>query len=436
MASKPSLQLAAAHVLRDVIDHGRSLDQSIAAQSKRVAPADRAALRELGYGGCRHYGYLDGVIGGLLAKPIRRKDRMLHFLLVAGLYQIRFMRVPDHAAVNQTVAALGASRQSWARGLVNGVLRNVIRAREEGRFGELEAKLTPPQSVSLPDPVYQWFRQSWPDECEAIFQAIGERPPMTLRVNMARTTRQDYLALLKARGIPALATTESPCGVTLDQPMAVEEIPMFAEGWVSVQDESAQLCTAAMALEPGLRVLDGCAAPGGKTCAMLEAEPGIEMTAVDLPERSQPIHQNLARIGLEAEVWQSGLGDLAQNRNGRLWDRILLDVPCSGTGVIRRHPDIRHRRLEGDLESFAGQQRGLLDTAWGMLSPGGMLLYVTCSVMPTENDGVIGTFLAARDDARAGPPPGIAGITTTHGCQRLPGIHPGDGFYYCRLGKL
>ena len=434
--ARASLQIAAAHVLRDVIDQGRSLDQTLQAQERRVKPDQVGALREIGFGGCRHYCHLDGIISSLLSRPIRRKDRMVHFLLVAGLYQIIHMRMPDHAAVNQSVAALQASRQAWARGLVNGVLRSYLRARDDGRLVDLETELAPSQRASLPAHLHRWIQQAWPDHAGDICRALNERPPMTLRINRLKTTREGYRALLDERGIDAGITRDSPVGMNLACPTGVDALPMFREGWVSVQDESAQLCMAAMDLRPGMRVLDACAAPGGKTCAILESEPEIRLTAVDLPERADSIRQNLRRAGLEADVRAGGLEELADWREWDPWDCILLDVPCSGTGVIRRNPDIRHRRQPGDLDRFATQQQRLLEIAWELLVPGGMLLYVTCSIMPQENDGVIDGFLRRHSGARVRSLAGIPGLATRHGIQRLPGVHDGDGFYYCRLGKL
>ncbi len=423
-------------MLRDVIDQGRSLDQTLQAQERRVKPDQVGALREIGFGGCRYYCHLDGIISSLLSRPIRKKDRMVHFLMVAGLYQIIHMRVPDHAAVNQSVAALGASRQAWARGLVNGVLRGYLRIRDDGRLMELEKALAPAQHASLPVHLHEWILEAWPNHAGSIFRAFNERPPMTLRINRLKTTREGYRALLDDRGIVAEITRDSPVGMNLACPSGVGDLPMFEEGWVSVQDESAQLCVAAMGLRPGLRVLDACAAPGGKTCAILESEPGVRLTAVDLPERAGGIRQNLRRIGLQVELRAGSLEELVDWREWDPWDCILLDVPCSGTGVIRRHPDIRHRRLPGDLERFATQQQHLLETAWELLAPGGTLLYVTCSIMPRENDCVVDGFLRRYSGARVDPLAGIPGLATRHGIQRLPGVHDGDGFYYCRLGKL
>ncbi len=434
--AKTSLQIAAAHVLRYVIDQGRSLDQALASQADRIGSDQVGALREMGYGGCRHYGYLNQIISSLLPRPLRQKDRTIHFLLVVGLYQIIHMRVPDHAAVHETVAALNATRRTWARGLVNGVLRTFLREEDDAGSNGFRSHRESAPRVRLPTHIYQWIQQAWPDHTDAICEAYGERPAMTLRVNRQKTTREHYLQLLQERHLPAERTSDSADGIHLVRPMNVDEIPRFLDGWVSVQDESAQLCTAAMCLRPALRVLDACAAPGGKACAMLESEPGIHLTAVDLPERMDSLWRNLQRIGLTAELQGNGLEALADWREHGLWDRILLDVPCSGIGVIRRHPDICYRRQPGDLERFAAQQLRLLELAWRLLVRGGRLLYVTCSILSQENDGVIDQFFDLHSEARAVPLTAVPGIRTRHGIQRLPGVHPGDGFFYCGLSKL
>ncbi len=423
-------------MLRNVIDQGRSLDRVLADQERRVQSADIGALREIGYGGCRHYSYLDGIVSLRLVKPLRKKDRIIHFLLIVGLYQIMHMRVPDHAAVHQAVAALNATRQSWARGLVNGVLRGFLQSRggvDPDPFGD---QLMPAQRASLPHHMYEWVLASWPEDADTIFHAFNERPPLTLRVNRQKTNRDAYLALLADRSIVAEPTRDSPDGINLARPMHVEHIPCFATGWVSVQDESAQLCTGAMDLRPGLHVLDACAAPGGKTGALLEREPGIRLTAVDLPERMHSLQQNLARTGGDCILMGNGLEELACASGHRSWDRILLDVPCSGTGVIRRHPDIRHRRQVGDLERFSAQQQHLLELAWKLLTPQGMLLYVTCSILPQENDAVVERFLDQHPEAHCLSLTTIPGIRTRYGVQRLPGVHPGDGFFFCALTAL
>jgi len=432
----PNLQLVAAHVLRDVVDQGRSLDRTLETEAERLDASQKPALHEMAYGGLRFYNYLEGLLELLIQKPIRRKDRMVHFLLVVGLYQIKFMRTPDHAAVNQTVKGLAASKQSWAKGLVNGVLRRFLREIENDSLADLEHKLTAAQRVAFPDFFYSAILDAWPDLCAQIFDASNQKPPLTLRINRQKTKREGYLKLLSEKKIEGVKTKDSDLGVVIAQPRPVAELPMFNEGWVSVQDESAQLCTKAMQLEKNLRMLDGCAAPGGKTCAMLESEPSLKMTAVDLPERVFSIEQNLERLGLSAIVRDMGLEEYSDWWDEQPWDRILLDVPCSGSGVIRRHPDIRHRRQPGDLERFASQQLELLETAWVMLATHGVLLYVTCSLLPKENDGVIGAFLEKESDVKVSPLSSVGGLETQYGRQRLPGVHEGDGFYYCLLTKL
>jgi 16S rRNA (cytosine967-C5)-methyltransferase len=290
--------------------------------------------------------------------------------------------------------------------------------------------------VSFSPFLYKAIEHAWSEHAAAILRSSNQRPPMTLRVNLQKTSRDDYLNLLTAKSIEAEQTKDSQIGVTLKQPIAVDDLPGFSKGWVSVQDESAQLCPGALMLAPGLRVLDTCAAPGGKTCAILEHEPSVSVTAVDLPERVDAIAQNLKRINLKAVIHDSGLEDHHQWWDGRPWDRILMDVPCSGTGVIRRHPDIHHHRQPGDLERFATQQLHLLKVAWSMMARGGKLLYVTCSIMPQENDDVIEQFLMTANDGKVEQISGIAGVQSRHGLQRLPGVHNGDGFYFCRLAKL
>ena len=433
--AKPNLQLVAAHTLRNVVDQGRSLDRTLETESQRLDSEQRPMLHEMAYGGLRFYSYFDGLLAQLISKPIRRKDRMVHFLLIVGLYQIKHMRTPDHAAVNQTVKALAASKQSWAKGLVNGVLRQFLRELEKDDLASLETKLTPAQRIAFPPFLYTSICDAWPDACEKILNESNQKPPLTLRVNQQKTTREQYLELLAENNIEAIPTEESVLGLVVTQPRPVAELPMFNEGWVSVQDESAQLCAQLMDLDSGMRVLDGCAAPGGKTCAMLEAEPSLQVTAVDLPERVSGIEENLRRLGLQAVIRDMGLEEYSDWWDKQPWDRILMDVPCSGSGVIRRHPDIRHRRQPGDLERFASQQLDLLNTAWEILADSGLLLYVTCSILPQENDEVIEGFLERHTNAIHLPVDAAGGVVTRFGRQRLPGVHSGDGFYYCLLSK-
>ena len=425
------LQLWAARTLLSVIDKKASLDDALAQYGKH-AVEQHGALQELCYGGCRFYFYFDAILTRLLKKPIKDRDRIVHFLLVVALYQITQMRTPDHAAVNQCVKALAKTNQSWAKGLVNGVLRRFLREQDT-----LTKDIhLPHEQFAFPAFFAELIDESWPEFARDILAASNQRPPMTLRVNHQRTQRGLYGKQLTAAKLAFSLTADSDMGIILDQPVPVTELPGFADGQVSVQDESAQLVTDLMGLRPGLKVLDGCAAPGGKTCAMLESEPELaSMTALDFPKRMTSIQQNLDRLSLNATLISEDLTHFDTWWDGQLFDRILLDVPCSGSGVIRRHPDIKHRRRKADFNQFAERQLAILDSAWKMLAPGGLLVYVTCSVMNCENDGVIGQFSDRTPDVDIQHLDDKLGIQTQFGRQRLPGVHQGDGFYYCRLAK-
>jgi len=425
-----SAHLAAARVVMEVVDHGRSLDFALAAHAHDLSRR-RAWLHEVAAGGCRHYHRFDAMLARLMKTPLKDPARVVHFLMINACHQIEHMRMPDHAALNESVEAVKGTRFAWSANLINAVLRNFLDKR-----ASLQGGLGGAARAAFPDWLHREIRAHWPAHCEEIFAASNRRPPLTLRVNRLKTGRDEYLALLARAGVAAAPTADSAVGVTLNAPMPAEEIPGFAAGLASVQDEAAQLVAPAAAPRAGERVLDGCAAPGGKTGLLLEAQPQLRLTAVDLPERIGSVEQNLARLGLTAEVVAADLRDPAWAR-GRRFELAVLDVPCSGSGVIRRHPDIKHRRRAGDIARFASQQSQLLSRAWALLADGATLLYVTCSILPAENDAVVGQFIAQQPDACAEPhanwaPPGIA---TGFGVQRLPGVHAGDGFYYCRLKK-
>lgn len=458
------LQLAAANVLRLVVDHKLSLDDGLDRYFPQVGE-NRSQLQELCYGGCRFYFHFDAVLRQLLKKPVKPKDRIIHFLLIGALYQINYMRTPDHAAVNQCVNALKKTNQAWAKNLVNGVLRNYLRDHKRlieekhgkkphsGHSGKTHSgtpmdttKMSGGASMnnstelahkrSFPDFFIDQFKQSWPEHYELILKASNARPPMTLRVNQRLNDRTSYAKSLEDLGIGFELTQNSDTGLTLTKPMPVEDIPGFLEGEVSVQDESAQMTISGLTLKPGQRILDGCAAPGGKTCAILEAQPDLaSVTAVDFKKRISGIKQNLERLKLTANLITGDVTHMDEWWDGVMFDSVLLDIPCSGSGVIRRHPDIKHRREPTDFAKFAEKQKQIITAGWEMLTPGGVLLYVTCSVLKQENDEVIGEFIKEYNDAQIESLDEHFGIETQFGRQRLPGIHPGDGFYFCRLNK-
>lgn len=421
----------AAGVLAGVLA-GKSLNQLLPPALEQVSPRDRALLQQLCYGSLRQAPRLQSVLGQLLAKPLRDKDRDVLGLLLCGLYQLEDTRIPDHAAVSATVAATRALKKPWAKGLANAVLRRFLRERES-----LLAGLDSAASAAHPGWLYQAIQQQWPEQAERIIAANNSQPPMTLRVNSARCSREHYLEQLGGAGIEARAGSISADAIYLAAPLDVAELPGFAEGLVSVQDEAAQLAASLLAAEAGERVLDACAAPGGKSCHILERQPGLgELVAMDVdPDRLARVEANLNRLQLDATVL---VGDAARPPaalTAASFDRILVDAPCSASGVIRRHPDVKLLRRREDIASFARQQLAILTGLWPLLRPGGRLLYATCSLLEAENSALVEQFLAATGDARLGTTPSPAGERSSAGCQLLPEPAGADGLFYSLLEK-
>ena len=417
----------AATAVCEVIDSKRSLDAALTRARNQLEPARAARLAELCYGACRYYHYYDGMLAQLIDKPIKSRDRIVHFLLINACHQLDNMRAPDYAVVDGSVDAVKGGRFAWADKLINAVLRGFVARRDS-----LRAHLPTHAQLAFPKWLHEKVNEAWPAQCAQICDASNQKPPLTLRVNRRKISRDDYLRKLDEHGMRAQPTEHGAFGVTLQSPTPVERIFGFADGLASVQDESAQLVGVDCAPRKGERVLDACAAPGGKTGLLLEAEPEIALVALDSAARNDAVRENLARLTLRAEVID---GDLTRRQtwwDGRAFDCVLLDAPCTGSGVIRRHPDIKHRRASSDVDQFAAQQCAMLTDAWAMLRKSGVLLYVTCSILPDENDAVIETFIDAHRNATPQPLT-VPGIATRFGKQRLPGVHPGDGFYYCKL---
>jgi 16S rRNA (cytosine967-C5)-methyltransferase len=422
----------------DQVCQGRSLSQALD-EIPSVASAQRPLIQEIGYGTLRDYPRLSRLAEGLLKKPLKTKDGDLHALLLVGLYQLTAMRVPVHAAVSETVAATTALKKPWARGLVNGVLRNFLRHREQC-LASLETDET--AHWAHPRWLIDAIREAWPGQWQAILAANNRRPPMCLRVNTARIDVDEYLARLVAADCPARRRGFAPAAVELERPVDVSELPGFARGQVSVQDEAAQLAAGLLQLAPGQRVLDVCAAPGGKTGHILETAE-VELVAVDVaPVRLEKVAENLTRLGQRAQLIAGDATRPAAWWDGRLFDRILLDVPCSATGVIRRHPDIKLLRRPADIQTLLTLQTHILDATWPLLRPGGILLYATCSVLPQENAQQVMAFVARQTDAQALTIDAGWGHAVEIGRQILPGDNVGaneaggmDGFYYACLTK-
>ncbi len=391
---------------------------------------DKAFVQALCYGVCRQYHRLDFILNNLLDKPL--KDMEVKSLLLVGLYQLNYMRVKPYAAVSESV--LAARKKPWAKALVNAVLRNYLRDKDN-----LEAKANTVQSAALshPDWLIRQLELDWPDQAADCLQANNQPPPMALRVNLKKISRESYLQRLAEKDIAASAVSYCRSAIILDNPVPVELLPGFNEGLVSVQDTAAQLAAELLDVRIGHRVLDVCAAPGGKAAHILENQPQLrELHAVDIDEsRMRRVTENLQRLGLSATLI---VGDAAKPEawwDGRPFDRILLDAPCSASGVIRRHPDIKLLRRAEDIPSLQLLQKLILNAVWPLLAPDGILLYATCSIFKQENEQQIQAFLAEHPDAVELPIDAAWGVAGSHGRQIMTGESAMDGFYYARLKK-
>jgi 16S rRNA (cytosine967-C5)-methyltransferase len=422
---------AAAQAIGDVLA-GKSLNQALPPRLAKVAPRDRGLLQQLCYGTLRLAPRLQGLLGQLLDKPLRDKDRDVQGLLLCGLYQLENTRIPDHAAVAATVAATRGLKKNWAKNMTNAVLRRFLREREP-----LIQALDEAAAASHPAWLYQQILLQWPTAATGIIEANNLQPPMTLRVNTRRLSRQEYLDKLAASGIQATAGALGAQAVCLGQPRDVEELPGFTEGEVSVQDEAAQLAAMLLQAAPGERVLDACAAPGGKACHILELQPQLaELVAMDIDaNRLQKVAENLQRLHLEATLLTADAGQMAAQLEAGSFDRILVDAPCSATGVIRRHPDVKLLRRQDDITTLADQQLRILRGLWPLLKVGGSLLYVTCSVLDEENSQLVRRFLNSCPDAESLSVTQSWGEPTAAGRQLLPSAQGSDGLYYAMLTK-
>ncbi len=427
-----NLRKPATQILLWVLKEGRSLTTALDTYLENFDnPKDRAFIQALCYGVLRDYHRLDFLLSLLLVKPLRNKDTDIKILMLIGLYQLRTMRVKTHAAVSETVAAVG--RKSWAKGVVNGVLRQYLREQQS-----LEIKINDNLVAKYSHP--QWLVESvkkdWGSQAATIFEQNNQHPPMVLRVNLTQTTQAAYYQRLIDNNIAAEIISFSQTAIKLTQAVIVEQLPYFNEGWVSVQDTAAQFAAPLLQLEKEQRVLDLCAAPGGKTAAMLELQPSLEMIAVDIDKsRLLRVKENLQRLKLSAKLVTGDAREIKAWWDGRLFDRILIDAPCSALGVIRRHPDIKVLRRRSDIETLVKLQAEILAVAWGLLASGGILLYATCSILKQENQQQIENFLEKHTDSVEIPIATDWGFTETVGRQILTGDKAMDGFYYARLKK-
>ncbi len=435
MAS-PDPRLAAVRAVAEVLG-GRSLDDALARHAEALPGGDRALAHELAYGLCRWHAQLDALVATRLRRPLRGRDRDIRLAMLLGLYQLMHSRMPPHAAISTAVELARRLDKAWAVKLINGVLRGLQRDLADPE-APLQARIVADPALRFAQP--RWFveamQAAWPQRWEAILAALQERAPMTLRVNLGRISREAARERLAAAGHAARPLEGVPEALVLERPAPVEALPGFAEGLLSVQDAGAQLAARLLDPRPGQRVLDACAAPGGKTGHILELAPDLDVTAMDIDRRRLArVRENLERLGLRAQLEAGDAAAPPAAWRERPFDRILVDAPCSATGVMRRHPDIRLLRRREDIDALAARQAAILEALWPCLAPGGRLLYATCSLLPQENEQRVTAFLDAHPDARTIELPDGWGHPRHPGRQTLPGENTSDGFYYALLEK-
>lgn len=425
---------SAAKVLYQVVDKGQSLTSALPLAQQQLPAKDRALLQEICYGVLRWLPRLEFISRQLMSKPLTGKQRPVHFLILIGLYQLKYMRVPAHAAVAETVNAVKVLKSPKLSGLVNAILRNYQRQQDE-----LETSADGNDSCKFGHPgwLIKRIKAAYPEQWQEVLSANNERPPMWIRVNQQHHSRADYQTLLASDEITCVSADSANSALRLEKPTDVYKLSGFAEGHSSVQDGAAQFAAQFLDAQPGELVLDACAAPGGKTAHILERQPALKhLVAVDFDaDRLARVQENLTRIGLTAELIHGDASKPETWWQGEQFDRILLDAPCSATGVIRRHPDIKWLRRDSDIAALVQLQADILDAMWAQLKPGGTLLYATCSILPAENTEQISKFIARTDNARQ--------IPLTNGSpddasswQILPNTQGMDGFFYAKLQKV
>ncbi|HEY5756533.1 MAG TPA: 16S rRNA (cytosine(967)-C(5))-methyltransferase RsmB [Steroidobacter sp.] len=441
MSASAAVRARAARVVAEVVERGRSLDAVLNAEST-TNKQERGLLRSLSYDSIRWYIRLDALLTRLLARPNQALEPEIRALAIVGLCQLIYTDIPEHAAVAETVAATRELKQPRASGLVNAILRRCQREQTQ-----LLPKIDRDLAVRTAHPrwLVEKLRKDWGDRANDILDANNQRPPFWIRVNRARVTAANYRDRLQEKQIGVLASAFDDTALLLDRAMDVSDLPGFDEGWVSVQDAAAQFAGHLLDPQAGERILDACAAPGGKTGHLLELAPELAaLTAVDVsPERLTRVSQNLQRLGVTAQVVAADAAEPTSWWDGKPFNRILLDVPCSATGVIRRHPDIKLLRRSDDIAPLAARQSQLLRALWPLLLPGGRLLYASCSAIQAETTAVIADFLRDEPTARDAtverlqtlPPVGEGTRADAHGLRIAAGSAGMDGFYYAVLEK-
>ena len=423
----------AARALADIALRGASLREAMERHAPKLPdPRDRALLMALVSDGARWWPRFDAALDRLLDRPLRRKEPAVHALLVLGLVQLEVLELADYAAVAATVEAVRALKRPQLAGLVNAVLRRWQRERAT-HLAALDAR--PETRHAHPRWLAEAIARDWPAQAEAVMTADNREPPLMLRANRRRTGRDALIERLRADGQTAEAHAWLADAIVLPHSTDVTRLPGFAEGLFAVQDGAAQIAADLADARDGQRALDACAAPGGKACHLLERA-DVALTALEFDaKRAKRIRENLARLHLQADVVVGDAGDPSRWWDGKPYQRILLDAPCSATGVLRRRPDVRLHRRADDIPVLVGQQRRILEALWPLLAPGGRLVYITCSLLRAENEAVVAPFLATHADAQAVPFTLPAGQAAAIGWQVLPGDGDLDGMYYAVLEK-
>jgi len=430
---KPDTRALAARGLAEIAVRGASLREVMERHAPRLRDArDRALLMALLSEGARWWLRFDPAIDRLLEKPLRHKDPAVHALLVLGLVQLEILQLDDYAAVAASVEAVRTLGRPRLAGLVNAVLRRWQRERDT-LLADLDASAR--TRHAHPAWLADALHRDWPAQADAVMAANNREPPLMLRVNRQRGERQALIGQLRDAGQDAGAHPWLADALVLPHSTDVTRLPGFDDGVFAVQDGAAQVAADLADVRDGMRVLDACAAPGGKACHLLERA-AIDLTAVEFEAaRAERIRQNLMRLRLDAKLVVGDAGAPKGWWKGQPFDRILIDAPCSATGVLRRRPDVRLHRRESDIAAMQAQQRRILAALWPLLAPGGRLVYVTCSVLRAENEAIVGELLARQDDARAVPFTLPCGQAAATGWQILPGDGDLDGMYYAVIDK-
>lgn len=411
---------------------GRSLREVLARPRGELSAGDRGLFVDLCYGVCRHRRLLDHWLSAQLQKPLRASAQPVRLALWCALYELWFSARPAHAVVNAYPDLMRQLKAPWAAGLANALLRKATRE----DINALQASLPTAVAHSLPDWLWQQLQRDWGEQAPALAAASLLPAPLTLRVNRQQHSREQALLTLAAAGLPASASSVAPFAVTLHNAVPVHDIPGFTEGAFSVQDAVAQNPVEWLDMAPQGRVLDACAAPGGKTGQLLERFPDAEVVALDVDrQRLARVQENLDRIGLKAQLQSGDAADPSQWWDGQLFDAVLLDAPCTATGILRRQPDVKWHRRASDVPELVGLQARMLDAIWPLIRPGGCLVYATCSVLDAENADQMAAFLARTPDARADSPGSGGSIGQQWAPTTQDEDRNHDGFYCARLRK-